>query len=346
MTPMLSIIVPVYNGAAYLDRLFEAFRNQEGKFLPDFELICINDGSTDNSLELLSQHVDTEPYPVTVWTIPNKGVSNARNKGMEFCRGKYVAFVDCDDLVSSQYLKTFSEAVLDKRPKVVGFRSKRTEKAPKTGSQSKRTAFHLMPGHDMLRKVAENPTNFGVYNFFYDAGFLKENGLQFAVGYDYYEDYDFIFRVLALADTVSYTEAQLYYYMLEEGTAVAQFKPARVANIELLQNLVPFLKEQAPEFVEEYETHVIPRIYWSILWQASLAFPLIDALRFAKWADMKHQLKALTDAPCVKVSLSSKLYEVPVVGPTAFITAARLLGRNRSKITPADLEDFKDCFPS
>lgn len=91
--PKLSIIVPIYNVEEYLANCIESILNQTFK---DFELILVNDGSTDNSLEICYKYRDTDKR-INVINKKNGGVSSARNIGIEISKGEYIAFVDPDD---------------------------------------------------------------------------------------------------------------------------------------------------------------------------------------------------------------------------------------------------------
>ncbi len=92
--PLLSIIVPVYNTESYLAECLDSLCNQT---LRDIEIICVNDGSTDGSLEILRKY-EQKDQRITVVDQKNQGVSVARNNGVAKARGKYIFFMDSDDL--------------------------------------------------------------------------------------------------------------------------------------------------------------------------------------------------------------------------------------------------------
>ena len=96
--PVLSIIIPIYNAEEYLEECLESVINQEVPF-DEYEIICIDDGSTDNSnliLEKYNKQIDN----LTVFHQNNSGVSVARNRGLELAKGTYIWFVDADDFIS------------------------------------------------------------------------------------------------------------------------------------------------------------------------------------------------------------------------------------------------------
>lgn len=97
----VSIIVPVYNASKYLKDSIEDILNQSYE---DFELICVNDGSTDNSLEVLSEY-KTKDERVIVINQENKGGGSARNVGADFAKGEYLLFLDADDKFENCLIK-------------------------------------------------------------------------------------------------------------------------------------------------------------------------------------------------------------------------------------------------
>ncbi|SCX18155.1 Glycosyltransferase involved in cell wall bisynthesis [Lachnospiraceae bacterium YSD2013] len=97
----ISFIVPVYNGEKYLEKCIESLVNQKTE--RKYELIFINDGSRDSSMDILNKY---ESLPnVVVLSQENSGISRTRNKGIEISRGKYIGFVDNDDYVSEDYVE-------------------------------------------------------------------------------------------------------------------------------------------------------------------------------------------------------------------------------------------------
>lgn len=92
---MISIIVPVYNAAPYLPQCLDSLVNQTYR---DIEIICVNDGSTDNSLDILKAYAERDSRILVIHQ-ENQGLSDARNKGLENARGEWVMFVDNDDWI-------------------------------------------------------------------------------------------------------------------------------------------------------------------------------------------------------------------------------------------------------
>ena len=104
---MVSIIIPVYNTAKYLHKCLSSIINQSYK---DFEVICVDDGSTDNSLAVLQDYQKIDDRIIIV-SRENGGVSKARNIGIEHASGEYITFIDSDDWVHHQYLEALIQGM-------------------------------------------------------------------------------------------------------------------------------------------------------------------------------------------------------------------------------------------
>lgn len=97
---MISVIIPIYNADKYLVRLFQCLDNQ---IFSDYEILLINDGSTDRSFQICSDYAKTR-NSIHVYTQENQGVSAARNLGLKKVKGDYITFVDSDDMIPENYL--------------------------------------------------------------------------------------------------------------------------------------------------------------------------------------------------------------------------------------------------
>lgn len=100
---LYSIIVPVYNAETTLNRCVDSILAQTYR---NFELILVDDGSRDRSAEIIDQYASADPRVIAIHKL-NGGVSSARNAGLDRATGDYVAFIDADDYVDSNYLDGF-----------------------------------------------------------------------------------------------------------------------------------------------------------------------------------------------------------------------------------------------
>lgn len=101
MSKLVSIIIPCYNAEKYIAETIQSVINQTYK---NWELIIVNDGSTDHSLNIIKEFAANDNR-ISLIDKPNSGVSDSRNKGLEKAKGEYIAFLDADDVWNSQYLE-------------------------------------------------------------------------------------------------------------------------------------------------------------------------------------------------------------------------------------------------
>ncbi len=107
---MISVIIPLYNAENTILAALDSVKNQEGNF--DFEILVINDGSTDKSAEKVQQFIDENPQlNIQLIHQENKGVSSARNAGLRLAKGEWIAFLDSDDVWLSHKTKVMMKVL-------------------------------------------------------------------------------------------------------------------------------------------------------------------------------------------------------------------------------------------
>ena len=110
MAPKISIIVPAFNEEKYIGRCLDSILNQT---FSDFEVLCIDDGSTDSTFRILEEYSKRDSKIIPLKN-PGKGVSSARNFGIDNSKGKYIGFVDSDDFIQPQMFEFLYRAIVEK----------------------------------------------------------------------------------------------------------------------------------------------------------------------------------------------------------------------------------------
>ena len=105
--PAITVIIPVYNAQEGVKQCLDSLLNQTFR---DFEIILLNDGSTDDSLMVLQTYASAHNF-IRVIDKKNEGVAKTRNKGIQLAKGEYIVFIDNDDFVDSDYLERFYNAI-------------------------------------------------------------------------------------------------------------------------------------------------------------------------------------------------------------------------------------------
>ncbi|MDO5348237.1 MAG: glycosyltransferase family 2 protein, partial [Bacillota bacterium] len=112
----VSVIVPIYNVERYLDKCLHYLINQS---LEEIEIICVNDGSKDNSQKIVDQYVNQYPNKVKSLIKENGGLSDSRNYGLEYATGQFVMFIDSDDWIEEQMCETMYRTAISESADLV-----------------------------------------------------------------------------------------------------------------------------------------------------------------------------------------------------------------------------------
>jgi len=218
---MISVVIPVYNGARFLDACLRSVTVDQT--WRDLEVILVNDGSTDDSLQICQRHAALDPR-IAVIDQPKQGPAAARNAGIERSRGEYLFFLDVDDSLAADALQRLVDRARehDAQLTIGDFR-----KLGQANADSGHRAFFGQDSHlltrdaivDYAARYARAPY---VYVLFvhcwgklYDARIVREHGLRFNTALHNFEDVSFNFGYLAHADRVFFVNRVLYNYLVQ-----------------------------------------------------------------------------------------------------------------------------------
>ena len=224
LSPLVSIIIPVYQAAPTLERCLDSILRQT---LTDWECICVDDGSTDGGVDILNAYAANGPR-IRVVRQRNAGVSAARNAGLDAAGGQYVAFVDSDDYIHPRMMATLSELAESQQADCALCSYKRIEKT--AGKPELVRDLPLEPGE--LCRHPEHAEMFirVVCDKLIRRSILEENGIRFPVGISYGEDTAFNYCLLPYCQKVAATQEALYNYMCNTGS-LSQTAPESVLRL-------------------------------------------------------------------------------------------------------------------
>lgn len=207
----VSIIVPIYNCEKYLPECLESILKQKYK---NFELLLINDGSTDKSKMICEQYAKTDSR-IKVFNKENGGVSSARNFGIDHAKGDYVVFIDSDDYIGSSYLSTMlqfadlkdSIILTDYQPFNAGGFEKR-----QFGKEYNISFDDSMEDPAKFESLVFDFQIFPPYCKLYSRKVIEENCIRFNENLKSAEDFDFNIRYLEHMKKLYYRPVVQYYY--------------------------------------------------------------------------------------------------------------------------------------
>lgn len=259
--PFISVVVPVYNVRDYIKRCVDSLLNQKYN---DYEIILVDDGSTDGSGELCDL-IAKKNLNVMAVHKKNGGLASARNYGLEYVQGKYVTFVDSDDWVTNDYLTFIDEHLKKNESDILKFGYQRVQ----NNKLKSMTIPYFKEGiYDRVRIETDIlPGTIGPICLFdysqsalmsacvcaYSVAFLNGNNIRFQSEREILsEDHLFNYKVLLRAGKVEISHKVLYMYDFREGSLTKRYI---VNMIERKQNLLQVYKKELQKcgLFEKYE---------------------------------------------------------------------------------------------
>lgn len=229
--PLISIIVPIYKVEAYLKRCVDSIINQS---YPNLEIILVNDGSPDNCPAICDEYKNKDAR-IKVIHKTNGGLSDARNAGIDIATGKYFAFIDSDDYVSSIYVESLFETIkaTDAEIAIVKFLAFSNEKAIHTENSL------VLPKTVLIKEAISRYTSLDTstsmtfiscWNKLYKRELFNE--LRFPKG-KLYEDAFTSYKLLATASKIGFLEKPLYFYYVRHDSIMGQ--QFTIKNLQVLE---------------------------------------------------------------------------------------------------------------
>lgn len=209
INPLISVIVPIYNVDKYVRKCLDSLKNQTMK---QIEVICIDDGSTDDSGKIANEYASDEWPRFRVIHTENKGLSAARNRGIDEARADWLMFVDSDDWVDREFCEIPFEAALMNKAELVCFRYYRVTKSGKVKSPKRIDRFEGIVKHEAaIDDIGETP----VWNKMYKK-YLFDN-IRYPEGH-FYEELATTHKLIYKADRILKIPHYLYYYRKRQGS--------------------------------------------------------------------------------------------------------------------------------
>ncbi|MGN0251611.1 MAG: glycosyltransferase family 2 protein [Oliverpabstia sp.] len=247
--PEVSIIIPVYNKQKYISQLLHQIMKQS---YHDFECILVDDGSTDNS-GIICDNFAQKDKRFKIIHLPNCGVSNARNMGLSCAVGKYITFIDADDMIAPVYVENLYSCIIKSNSDlvisgVVKFWAD-TEKEqalipPYTGKRKLK---------DLLDTFVAIQQDTGIYGICVAKIFSKDllGEIRFDTSLYLAEDFDFYLKIYSKTDTIYFDNKTFYYYLQEADNSSVMLKDSQIdylAQVKIQLRLKKFLNGENQYF--------------------------------------------------------------------------------------------------
>ncbi len=314
---MLSIIMPCYNAAAHLPEVLQSLMPLQETHPGLFRVICVDDGSEDNTLCILQQF--KELLPLTILRTEHTGVSHARNTAMTEADTEYIAFLDADDVLSPVFLDALLP-LFPERPDTVVWQLRRSIEKVRREQPGDFGAV-LAEQESVMSDFLYQMPLYGFSCFLYRREILLQNRLRFDEQTTLLEDREFAWKYLCHCRIIYRITAALYGYRMnsESVTKTSQIQwddsPLRACV-----RIEAYLREQGNSFADPVRQALYPQVVWTLARRAARAGRRDLFERLAQEYDVRECMRLLQQSRRLSIRLSAGLY---LINPMLFYLAAR-----------------------
>lgn len=235
----ISIIVPVYNVKPYLNKCMDTLVNQT---LNEIEIIVVNDGSTDGSIDIIKKYKEKYPNKIVVIDKENEGVGEARNSGIKIAKGEYLGFVDSDDYIETNMFEVLYKNAKDKNSDIAICQFKNVDEnynLLETENIYLKPNIKTSENLDQLIKINPAP-----WNKIYKKELFIKNDVYFTKYW--FEDLEAITKVLLSSERISFVDQKLYCYLYRRSTSSSNIiKKDKIYDIfNIFDSIILYLKNK------------------------------------------------------------------------------------------------------
>ena len=251
----ISVIIPLYNSEKHIKQCISSLLNQSHR---DFELIIINDGSNDSSYaivnEMLKGRADTQIY-----TQENKGVSSARNYGIEKATKEYITFIDSDDIVASDFIETLINSIKDDDNDLIISGSIFLKDSKTINKRSiKEDVWSI---NELSSKYEYLDYTTSIHGKIYKKSILDRNRITFKVGMSYAEDRDFNLEYIKSIKKVKNIAYTGYYYNTDIDSSLSK----KHYKYKLKNNCIYWNKVIELSNNEHFDSYIANRMFHALI---------------------------------------------------------------------------------
>lgn len=230
----VSVIVPVFNAEKYIQQCINSIREQ---VLEEIEIIVVDDGSSDKSWQLLQEMASCDQR-VKLFRQENKGVSAARNKGIEMARGEFIGFVDADDWIDpNMYYLLYQNIILYHAEIGIcnAYNLKPNSKNVRLPNLGDIASFEFKP-QESIRELMQFKYDYAIWNKLYSKNIIQNNGLKFSQTLVIYEDLLFNLEYWGYCKRAAIVNMPLYYYRIHDNSVMATNKKMAMEQYDKMAN--------------------------------------------------------------------------------------------------------------
>ncbi|MBO8477810.1 MAG: glycosyltransferase [Bacteroidetes bacterium] len=291
-----SLILPVYNVEDYLGKCIESCEDQE---IPsdEYEIIAVNDGSTDTSLQIL-QELSKKYNNIKIISQSNKGLSEARNAGLNVACGKYIWFIDTDDFIEKNILSKIDMVLQMHDLDVLHIGHQMVDSTGKS--------FVSKPNIDNYKKISDGISffenilkeEFYAWSFIFESTFLKQQSFKFSPGITF-EDIDIVPQLIIQSKNIASLNKVSYYYRQRSNSIIHS------VNYKMIDDLFYICLKYKNLYFSPDIGYREKKLYSRLITSFVISYYIL--LAKVEWYDKQNERKQKSFHEFIKLSLSKKI---------------------------------------
>ncbi len=314
--PLVSIIIPCYNCEKVVGETLESVEYQT---YDNIELICVNDGSKDNTAAELEKYAESSRFAFRIINQENGGVSVARNRGIEEAKGEYILFLDADDIYHKDFVKILVEAIADADVSYCRL-SRNLDDVRNNNSPISEPVRQNQK--EAMDKLQYEMARYGFYCYLYRRAIINEHNIRFTEGVKYFEDREFNWKYLCHCQSYAWINDALYGYRVMANSATTQKTDwNRIENSQkTIKRIEDYLKQYNCEYLSLL-TYLPHRVMWAVAKNVAFSGDKEMFSQFQKEYDVKASMKVTCKDSNRLVRIASRMY---LIHPKLFYWIVRL----------------------
>lgn len=296
----VSIIIPVYNAENYIEKCIKSLINQTYKFL---EIIFVNDGSTDSSLQILKKY-RLEYNNIIILEQKNKGQGEARNLGIKNARGRFITFADSDDWLSDEYIEVLYKDIIDNNADISICNMAKVIEKSEIEIKSSKFPFKELNREEAIKQILlDKELKSYPWGKMYKKDLFEKNKITFPQRM-FYEDLAIIIKLFFYAEKIVLNNQYCYYYLQTSRSSTRTPNPKNIDDrLSALTMIKDFLiaNEQLKNYKNEFIHFCLYHLYLMarqvVLWNIKIEYNNLIA-----------SIEQLLNEKCLNEEIINKTY--------------------------------------
>lgn len=300
---LISVIIPCFNCKNYIMDLLLSLESQKYK---EFEVIIVDDGSTDNTSQVVSEYSLTSELKIKYIIQENQGVSVARNTGISVASGQFYSFIDSDDVVNPLFLESLYNSIVnsDSDFSFTGFSTDLNCITKKNQIYT----FSINTSISIMREILYENLKVGIWCFLFKSEIVNNNSIRFDKSTRYGEDREFIWKFLSCSKTGVHIKEALYGYRVNEFSAMSISTWKKTDTLNAIKRTAVFINQNKPDIYKEYKMYAFSRALLSIYIDFYLSKNIEMISKLKSEYNLKSEIKKLKKFPNLKIKIIANIF--------------------------------------